>query len=81
VDDPNISRTLAEKIYPDTDIAGEWVTTEVGTLSQEKIEEALNNGLSKAYSIFQKRLIKGALIAVQGQVIWTDSLESLLIKL
>jgi ApbE superfamily uncharacterized protein (UPF0280 family) len=81
VDDPNISRTPAEKIYPDTDIAEEWVTVKAGKLSQEKIGEALDNGLVKAYSIFQKRLIKGALIAVQGQVIWTDSLESLLIKL
>ncbi|MDI6761809.1 MAG: UPF0280 family protein [Thermodesulfobacteriota bacterium] len=81
VDDPNITRTLAEKIYPDTDIAGEWVTVEVGKLSSEKIEVALNRGLSKAYSIFQKRWIQGALIAVQGNVAWTDSLDSLLKKL
>ena len=75
VDDPNISRTLAEKIYPDTDIAGEWVTTEVGTLSQKKIEQALNRGLSKAHSICQKGWIQGALITVQGNVFWTDSLD------
>ena len=81
VDDPNITRTLAEKIYPDTDIAGEWVTVEVGKLSPEKIEEALNRGLSKAYSICQKGCIKGALIAVQGNAAWTDSLDSLLKKL
>ena len=36
VEDPNIMRSLAEKIYPDTDIGGEWVTIEVGELSQEK---------------------------------------------
>jgi len=81
VEDPNIMRAVAETIYPDTDIVGEWVTTKVGSLSQEKIEEALNNGLSKAYSLCNKGCIKGALIAVQGKVVWTESLESLLIKL
>jgi ApbE superfamily uncharacterized protein (UPF0280 family) len=81
VEDPNITRSLAEKIYPDTDIAGEWITIKVGRLSQEKIEEALKRGLSKAYSICQKGLIHGALIALQGRVVWTDSLYSLLTKL
>jgi len=81
VDDPNITRTLAEKIYSDTDIAGEWVTVEVGKLSPKKIDEALNNGLSKAYSIQQKGLIHGALIFLQGRVTWTDSLNPWLTKL
>jgi ApbE superfamily uncharacterized protein (UPF0280 family) len=81
IEDPSITRSLAEKIYPDTDIAGEWVTIKVGELSEEKIEEALNKGLSKAYSICQKGLINGALIALQGKVVWTDSLNSWLTKL
>jgi uncharacterized protein len=81
VEDPNITRSLAEKIYPDTDIAGEWVTVKYGKLSEDKIEEALNRGLSKAYSICQKGLIKGAFIALQGKVVWTDSLNSLLTEL
>jgi ApbE superfamily uncharacterized protein (UPF0280 family) len=81
VEDPNITKSLAEKIYPDTDIAGEWVTIKVGRLSQEKIEEALKRGLSKAYTICQKGLIKGALIALQGKVVWTDLLNSCLIIL
>src|SRR5512137_1471603 len=37
VEDPNITRSLAEKIYPDTDIAGERVTIRAGKLSKEKI--------------------------------------------
>jgi ApbE superfamily uncharacterized protein (UPF0280 family) len=81
LDDPNIFRTLAEKIYPDTDIAGEWVTTELGMLSQQKIEEALTNGLTKANSIYQKGLIKGALIAVKRKVVWTKSINSLIYSL
>jgi len=75
IEDPSITRSLAEKIYPDTDIAGEWVTIKVGKLSQEKIEEALNSGLSKAYSIYQKEFINGALIALQGKAVWTESLS------
>jgi ApbE superfamily uncharacterized protein (UPF0280 family) len=81
IEDPSITKSLAEKIYPDTDIAGEWVIIKVGKLSQQKIEEALNSGLSKAYSICQRGLIKGALIALQGKVVWTESLNSCLMKL
>ena len=80
-EDPNIVRFLAEKIYPDTDIAGEWITVKVGRLCEEKIEKALTNGLSKANSICEKGLIKGAFIALQGKAVWTDSLGSLLRKL
>jgi len=81
IEDPSITKSLAERVYPDTDISGEWVTIKVGKLSEEKIEEALNKGLSKAYSICQKGLIDGALIALQGRVVWTDSLKSFLTKL
>jgi ApbE superfamily uncharacterized protein (UPF0280 family) len=81
VEDPHIMRCQAERLYPDTDIPGEWVTTKVGRLSEEKIEEALKNGLSKANSICQKGLIKGALIALQGKVVWTQSMEPWLKKL
>jgi hypothetical protein len=81
VEDPNITRSLAEKIYPDTDIAGEWITVKVGRLCEEKIEKALTNGLSKANSICEKGLIKGAFIALQGKAVWTGSINSWLMKL
>jgi ApbE superfamily uncharacterized protein (UPF0280 family) len=81
VDDPAITRALAEKIYPETDIAGEWVTIGVGDLSPEKIEEALNHGLLKADSLCGKGLIKGALIALKKRVVFTDFLKSRLIAL
>jgi hypothetical protein len=81
VEDPNIMRSIAEKIYPDTDIAGEWVTIEVGKLSEKRIDEAMNRGLSKAYSICQKGLINGAMIALKGRVAWTDLMNSWLTKL
>lgn len=81
VEDAEIKRALAETIYPDTDIAGEWVTVGVGKIAEGKIQEALNNGLAKAYSISQRGLIKGALIAVQDRVAWTISLNPYLRKL
>jgi uncharacterized protein len=81
VEDSRIKRSLAESIYPDTDIAGEWVTAEVGELPREKIEEALKHGLSKADSIYRRGLIKGAFVAVQGKVVWTRSMDPWLTKL
>ena len=81
IEDTNITRSLAEEIYPDSDLAGEWVTTGIGELSEEKIEEALNRGLSKAYSICQKGLIHGSLVALRGKVVWTQSVEPWLVKL
>ncbi len=81
IEDRHIKRALAESIYPDTDIADEWVTVEIGELSKEKVEEALDHGLAKADSICQRGLIKGALIAVQGRVAWTESLTPWLMKL
>ncbi len=81
IEDSHIKRSLAECIYPDTDIAGEWVTVEVGELPEEKIEEALSRGLSKADSICRRGLIKGALIAVQRKTVWTSSVETLLARI
>ncbi len=81
VEDPNIIRSFAEEIYPDTDIKGELVTLKVGRLSREKVVEALENGLSKAKSMFEKGWIRGALIAIKEEVIWTDSLNQYLTKL
>jgi ApbE superfamily uncharacterized protein (UPF0280 family) len=74
--DPGISKSRAETIYPDTDIAGEWVTTGVGTLSVEKVGEALQNGLNKASALYARGLIQGALIAVKERVALTNSLNS-----
>lgn len=81
VDDLNITRALAERIYPDTDIFGQWVTTKVGKLAPEKVELALKNGLSKATTLCQRGLIHGAFVALQGRSFWTDSLNSCLTTL
>jgi ApbE superfamily uncharacterized protein (UPF0280 family) len=76
VEDPGIVRSRAETIYPDTDIAGEWVTTRVGPLPAERVEEALENGLKKARALCAQGLIQGALIAVKQRGAWTAYLDS-----
>jgi hypothetical protein len=76
VEDPRVVRALAESLYPETDIAGEWVTIQVGALSPEKVEDALQNGLRKANALAERGLIKGALIAVKQRVAWTAYLDS-----
>ncbi len=81
IEDSNILRLPAEKIYPDTDLYGEWVTVKVGKLSQKKIEEALTRGLSEATQLCQRGFIKGAFIAVQGRVRWTEGLTPLVRKI
>lgn len=78
IDDPDISRTLAERIYPDTDIVGQWVTTHVGKLPSEKVMQALENGLSRARRLHQKGLIYGTFITLQGRALCTDSLKDLI---
>ncbi len=81
VEDPAIKRCLPETIYPDTDIAGEYVTSEVGELSRPKIEEALQRGLREAYRIQREGPIRGVFIAVKGHTVWTDSMNAWLSKL
>jgi uncharacterized protein len=76
VEDPRITRATAESLYPETDIAREWVTTGVGALPPERVEEALQNGLRKARALVERGLIKGALIAVKQRVAWTTYLDS-----
>lgn len=76
VEDPRIVRALAETLYPETDIAGEWVTIQVGALPPGRAEEALQNGLKKARALVERGLIKGALIAVKQRAAWTSYLDS-----
>jgi hypothetical protein len=75
VEDPAIKRYLPETVYPDTDIAGEWVTGAVGEIGTAKIDEALMQGLAAAERLGDKGLIVGAFIAVKRKVAWTPTLN------
>ena len=81
VEDPAIKRCLPETIYPDTDIPGEYVTTEVGDLSLQTVEEALQKGLQEALRIERQGHVRGALISVKGRTVWTESMNAWLTRL
>jgi hypothetical protein len=81
VEDPAITRYLPETVYPDTDIAGEWVTGAVGELPAGKIDEAVEKGLAAAGRLCDKELIMGAFIAVKDRAVWTVALNPYLTKL
>ncbi len=81
VEDPAITRYLPETVYPDTDIAGEWVTGAVGALPAAKIDEALRRGLAAAEGLGDRGLIMGAFIAVKGKALWTASIRPFLAKI
>jgi hypothetical protein len=66
---------LAENLYPDTDIAGQRVVIKVGEIGEEKIREAMENGLRRASHLMDKGLIRGGIIALKGRVAWTPNIE------
>ncbi len=78
VDDIHIERQRAEKIYPDTDIPREWVTTLVGDISQDKIDEALERGMAFASKLHQRGLVFETLLAVKGQARMTKGILSMI---
>ncbi len=61
---PKISRTLARKLDPDSDIGDLDVTEGYEELSDEEIENALNNGLVRAKSLIENGLILGVFLKV-----------------
>lgn len=63
--DKAITKVLAEKIDPETDLVGYKVTDSIGNISDETKKIALKNGLEKAQELKERNLIKGAVIFVQ----------------
>jgi ApbE superfamily uncharacterized protein (UPF0280 family) len=75
VEDPGVETAFAEELYPDTDIPGHRVVTRVGDIEEEKIGEAVHNGLKLASVLIAKGLITAAIVAVKGRVGWTPGLQ------
>jgi uncharacterized protein len=76
VKDNRITQVPAEKIDPNTDLPGIYVTTEVGPLSSGKIRSAINRARQKADCLSRKGIIVGAVIALAGVYEITDSMKS-----
>jgi hypothetical protein len=66
----------AERLDPNTDLAGLLVTTEVGELLPEKILKAIENARQKAELLSQRKIILGAYIALQNMFAISDGLKS-----
>jgi uncharacterized protein len=68
VDDPAIRREPAAALAPDSDLGDRLVTVEVGPLSPEKVERALDRGVARARDMRRRGLIVDALLVLQGQI-------------
>ncbi|MCP4420263.1 MAG: UPF0280 family protein [Chloroflexi bacterium] len=75
---PSVKTAVAETIYPDTDLAGEKVTQELGTLTSQEIDTALANGMARVRQYIDKGVIHGGILCVQGRMIWSHGIESFL---
>lgn len=77
VDSPAVRQVPAEKLRPDTDIAGLLVTESVGDLSQDEIAAALANALAYANRLAAKDVILGGLVALRGAMGVTERFAEL----
>ncbi len=68
VDDPAILRQPANALKDDTDLGERLVTVDVGSLSEDKIGEALQSGAAHAQRLQSAGIVRGAVLWLQGRV-------------
>ena len=68
---PGIIRCAAEKIDPYTDITGLEVTTKVGPVGENEIQQAIKQAIERAESLCRKKVILGALVTFRGRMAMT----------
>lgn len=68
VETPEVLQVKAETLDPQTDLVGQMVTKEVRVLPPKIVEEALKKGERAALRLFEKGLIKGSFIFIQGEM-------------
>jgi ApbE superfamily uncharacterized protein (UPF0280 family) len=64
---PAILRCLAHDLQPDSDLGARLVTRDVGDLSYEEIEEALEAGAGEARVLLARGLIESAALRLHGE--------------
>jgi hypothetical protein len=69
VEDENIIRCLADEIDSGTDISGQMITLKVGRISEKNKHKALLNGLNIAEALYNKGIIKGAVICIEDKIV------------
>jgi len=70
VNSRQVSRVPAKDLDPQTDIPQLQVTREIGRLSRKEKWAALEKGLAEAEKLIAKGIIRGAFLAVQGEIRW-----------
>lgn len=74
---PRVQMVAASKLYPDTDLSEELVTSCVGPLTGPELDEALANGMARARQYIARGVIRGAIICVQGRTGWTEGIGNI----
>jgi uncharacterized protein len=81
VSSPEVVRTPADQIDPNTDLKGVDVTKHVGTLSERETETALSQGIDRAEDLVRRGVILGACIVVKGRLRSTSAISGLIERL
>ena len=66
---PAIVRQPANELQPDSDLGARLVTREVGELSHDEIDAALESGAECARQLFDRGLIEGAVLRLCGDML------------
>jgi uncharacterized protein len=65
---PAVTRCSANELQPDSDLGGRLITRDVGRLSDEEIERALDGGSRRARRLLARGLIEGAALCLHGEI-------------
>jgi ApbE superfamily uncharacterized protein (UPF0280 family) len=66
---PAVLRMPANKLQPDSDLGDRLVTRDVGVLTEQEIEEALEAGARRARQLLAAGLIEGAALRLFGETV------------
>ncbi len=72
VEDESVVHRKAVELDPYTDLGSMMVTESVGTLSEEKKQEAIRRGMKRTRELMEREMIFGAFLSVKGRVEMTD---------
>ncbi len=78
--DDRVTQRPAEEIDPGTDIPGVLVTVEVEPLDDEARTAALSAAMNKVDELLERRVILGALVAVQEKIAMTSFFRKRLVE-
>jgi ApbE superfamily uncharacterized protein (UPF0280 family) len=72
IEDRGVIQRPARQFDPETDLSGVSVTSSIGKLSGDKKLQAIERAMMRVHELFEKEIILGAYVAVQGEFAMTD---------